>query len=236
MTAIRTVPVHEIVQRTFPRPPKDGDEVAMAIGRAIDGTLSEVGHWFRQGRRPTSSGLRTMSAARLDDELETAGQELDPSARERVLVEMQGVLQAYRASEIFGLARPKTRMILIGQEVGIYAQPDYWDGVRRFFEMKSYLAIPPPPDVALQLRLFQLAFPGLESVLICLDRHSRPVATRSLVVAPPTPEESAGALRLALKVAREHGEPKVLEYVEGPFVPYSLPSEEGKGWSGEPSG
>jgi hypothetical protein len=134
------------------------------------------------------------------------------------------VLQAYRLSEIFGLARPRTRVIVIGGTVGVYAQPDYWDGRGRFFEMKSYRAIPPPPDVALQLRLFQLAFPQFEAVLVCIDRHARPVETTSAVIPPLTREETASALRLAFDVGWEFGHEKVLEYMEGPFTHYPLPA------------
>jgi hypothetical protein len=225
MATIRMLPVHEVVQQTYPRPPREGEEVAKAIGRAIDGTLSQVGYQFRQGRRPTTTAMRSLAESLLDDEIETAGAELSAADRAKVLGQIHGVLQAFRNSEIFGLSRPKTRVILIEDRVGVYAQPDYWDGTRRFFEMKSYLAIPPPPDVALQLRLFQLAFPQLESVLICIDRHAVPVATRSLLLPPPTPTESAAALRRAFEVGLEHGEAKVLEYVEGPFVQYPLPPE-----------
>jgi len=226
MSTIRMVAVHDVVQQTFPRPPREGEEVAKAVGRAIDTALSDAGHRVRQGRRPTASAMRSFAEAVLDEEIDTAGAELATADRAAILDQIDGVLRAYRASEIFGLARPKTRVILIGGEVGVYAQPDYWDGSRRFFEMKSYLAIPPPPDVALQLRLFQLAFPQLESTLICIDRHSVPVTTRSLVVPPPTPEDAARALRRALEVGREHGAPKVLEYVEGPFVTYPSPPAE----------
>jgi hypothetical protein len=227
MTTIHTIPVHKIVQLTFPRPPREGDEVAKAIGRAIDGALSQIGHQVRQGRRPTTTAMRALAESLLDEEVESAAADLPPEDRARVLEEIRGVLQAFRESEIYGLARPKTRVILIDGSVGVYAQPDYWDGARRFFEMKSYLAIPPPPDVALQLRLFQLAFPGLESILLCIDRHARPVATRSLRIPPPTTAEAAEALGRAYDLGREHGETKVLEYLEGPFVPYPRPPASG---------
>ena len=223
MTTIRTLPVHEVVRQTYPRPPREGDELAKAVGRAIDTALTEVGHQARLGRRPTNSGMRALAAERLDDETETAAVELSPESRVALLGEIHAVMQAFRGSEIFGLARPKTRVILIGDEVGVYAQPDYWDGRSRFFEMKSYLALPPPPDVALQLRLFQLAYPGFESVLICLDRHTAPVVPRSSSIPPPTPDEADDALRRAYDLGRSAGEPKVLEYVDGPFVRYPAP-------------
>lgn len=222
MTTIRALPVHAIVELTYPRPAREGEELAKAIGRAIDGALSQIGHRARTGRRPTVSAMRSLAEAMLDDEVESAGVDLPDDARAKVLAELRGTIEAYRSSEIFGLARPKTRVILIDGSVAVYAQPDYWDGARRFYEMKSYGAIPPPPDVALQLRLFQLAFPGLEAVLFCIDRHAVPISARAQVVPPPTAEETHAALRAAFDLGRSHGEPKVLEYLEGPFVAYSL--------------
>ncbi len=224
MTTIRMLPVHEIVRRTFPRPPPtESDSVAMAVGKAIDGALAEFGHQVRRGRRPTAKAMRELADAILEDALAEGAVTLSDEARTKILAEIDGVLQAYRRSEIYGLARPRTRVIVIDGQVGVYAQPDYWDGRGRLFEMKSYRAIPPPPDVALQLRLFQLAYPQWETVLVCLDRHAAPVEIVSAVIPPPTTEETAATLRLARDVGREFGEEKVLEYVEGPFVRYTLP-------------
>jgi len=223
VTSIRTLPVHEVVRRTYPRPVREGDEQAMAIGRAIDSLLSQIGHEARLGRRHSQASARALAESRLDEELDGAGVDLAPDDRERTLRAIDRVVQAFRRSDVFGLDRPRTRVILIGPTVGVYAQPDYWDGQHRFFEMKSYSAIPPPPDVALQVRLFQLAFPGLDAVLFCLNRHTDPVETGQLVVPPPTPVEAEEALRLAFRWATEHGAPKVLEYMQGPFVPYPLP-------------
>ncbi len=224
MTTIRMLPVHEIVRRTYPRPPPtESDSVAMAVGKAIDGALAEFGHQVRRGRRPTAKAMRELADAILEDALAEGAVTLSDEARTKILAEIDGVLQAYRRSEIYGLARPRTRVIVIDGQVGVYAQPDYWDGRGRLFEMKSYRAIPPPPDVALQLRLFQLAYPQWETVLVCLDRHAAPVEIVSAVIPPPTTEETATTLRLARDVGREFGEEKVLEYVEGPFVRYTLP-------------
>ncbi len=227
MTAtIRTLAVHDIVQRVHPRPPPgEQEEVALAIGRAIDAALSRYGHEVRLGRRPTVSAMRILAAELLDQELGEGGVELEGSAREKTLDQVRGVLEAYRRSEIFGLARPKTRVITIDGRVGIYAQPDYWDGSARFFEMKSYLAIPPPPEVELQVRLFQLAFPQLEAVLVCLNRHATPVEHRSTTVPPLSDDQRSSVLRLARDLALQFGQEKVLQYVEGPFVHYTLPAE-----------
>lgn len=234
MTMVRTIPAHEIVRRTFPRPePTERERVAMASGKAIDEVLARAGYELRSGRRPSVASLEQLGRSVFEEELEAAAVEVRPEDLEKILAQLRGVVRAYRSSEIAGLARPKSRVVLLNGEVGIYAQPDYWDGRRRFFEMKSYRAVPPPPDVELQLRLFQLAFPGFEAVLLCLDRHAEPVAATSCVVPAPTGEQFASTLRLAYDLGRQYGEAKVLEYLEGPFVHYRLAPapEQGSGVS-----
>jgi hypothetical protein len=223
VTTLRTVAVHEVVARTHPRPPPtDRDEIAMAAGRAIDGALSGFAYAFRQRQRPTATAMFDFGTRLLDEALDEAAVEVAPAERERILGQMREVLQAYRKSEIFGLLRPKSRVIVIDHRVGVYAQPDYWDGAGRIYEMKSYLAIPPSAEVTLQLHLFQLAFPKQEATLICIDRHARPVATSRLPLSPLSLEEAERCLRLAYEVGLEFGQEKVLEYMEGPFVDYSL--------------
>ena len=224
MVTVRAIPVHEIVRQTYPRPPpREEDHVAMAVGKAIDGALARFGHEVRQGRRPTASAMLRGAEELLEEALGEEGVAIAPETRRRILSEVGEVLPAYRRSPIFGLARPKTRVLVIGGEVAVYAQPDYWDGRTRFYEMKSYRAIPPPPDVALQVRLFQLAFPGFEAVLLCIDRHAHPVTTSVLGLAPPTPSETTEALRTAYDLGRRYGQEKVFEYMEGPFVHYPVP-------------
>jgi hypothetical protein len=226
MTTVRTLPAHEVVRRTYPRPPpEEKDEVAMATGKSIDGTLAQFGYESRQGRRPTATAMRALAESLLDDALGETGATVPPAERERILGQVRAVLQAYRRSEILGLARPRTRVILIDGTVGVYAQPDFWDGVGRIYEMKSYPAIPPSPDNALQLRLFQLAYPQFETVLVCFNRHADPVEMTSAVIAPPSLEETNATLRAAYALGKEFGMEKVLEYMPGPFIPYALPGD-----------
>ena len=225
MTTIRTIPAHEVVRRTYPRPEaEEKDLVAMAAGKVVDATLSHVGHQLRSGRRPTQSGVVEFASSLLRESLEESAVSVPEAESARILAQVVHSVQAYRKSEIAGLPRPKTRVILIGERVGVYAQPDYWDERARFFEMKSYPTTPAQPEIALQLRLFQLAFPTLQAVLICLNRHVEPVVTTSVPVRPPTSEEASAALRAAYALGEEFGQEKVLEYVEGPFVRYPLPS------------
>jgi len=113
---------------------------------------------------------------------------------------------------------------MINNSVGVYAQPDYWDAVSRFYEMKSYRAVPPPPDVVLQLRMFQLAFPGFEPWLICFDRHSLPIEVTSTRLPALSEEEVHSHLAQALRIGSEIGKEKVLEFIDSPIVQYSIPA------------
>jgi len=224
MTAVKTLATHEVVQSAYPRPVTESDEIGMAVGRAIDETLSRFSHEFAQGRRPTMTSMNRLATEVLDRELADADLVLPPNDRQRHLTAVSGVLQAFRRSEVMGLARPRSRLILINERVGVYAQPDYWNGQDRFYEMKSYAAHPVPPDVRLQLQLFQCAFPGFRAFLASFDRHATPVTTSIEVVPPLEPEALAEVLTLAYRTGLEKGIEKVLEYVDNPVVRYTLPA------------
>jgi hypothetical protein len=223
MTTIRTVATHEVVRATFPRPVSERDQVGMAAGKAIDGALAQFSHLHRTRRRPTVASVDRMAEEMLDEELEAAMVQLSAEERGRQLTEIRAVLREFRGSELMDLERPRSRLILVNGQFGIYAQPDYWDGKERFFEMKTYHADPIPPDVMLQLRLFQLAFPRFRAFLSEFDRHSTPVSHQVREIPPPDEGEVSRVFRLAVGVALASGQSKVLEYVENPIVRYSLP-------------
>jgi hypothetical protein len=222
MTTIRTVAAHEVVDATYPREVTERDEVGMAVGKAIDETLSRFSHEFGQGRRPTQTSMQRLATETLDRELADSDIALPPPEREGQLRAIFGVLQAFRRSEVMGLSRPRSRLVLINERVGVYAQPDYWDGRDRFYEMKSYLARPIPPDVRLQLQLFQCAFPGFRAFLASFDRHAAPVTATIDVVPPIEPAEREAVLKAAYRVGLEKGTDKVLEYVDSPTFRYSV--------------
>jgi len=222
MTIVKTVAVHEVVQAAYPRPVTERDEIGMAVGKAIDETLSRYSHEFSQSRRPTLTSMSRLATEILDRELADADVQLTPKDREQQLSEVFGVLQAFRRSEVMGLSRPRSRVILINERVGVYAQPDYWDRRARFYEMKSYHANPTPPDVRLQLRLFQCAFPGFRAFLACFDRHATPVTSTIESFPPLEREVLKEVLTLAYRTGLEKGTEKVLEYVDNPIVRYAI--------------
>jgi hypothetical protein len=223
MTVIRTLATHEVVRAAYPRPVTEADELGMAVGKAIDETLAQFSHEFGQSRHPTATAMNRMAAEVLDRELADADLPLTPEVRSQQLGAISGVIQAFRRSEVMGLSRPRSRLIVINEEVGVYAQPDYWDGRSRFYEMKSYRADPLPPDVRLQLQLFQCAFPGFQGFLACFDRHASPVTASIEPIAPLEPTTQEEVLRLAYRTGREKGTPKVREYMDAPAVRYELP-------------
>ncbi|MCI4330769.1 MAG: hypothetical protein L3K19_02835 [Thermoplasmata archaeon] len=224
MGSIKVVATHDVVQALHPRPASPDDELGKAVGTAIDSALSRYSHQFSRQLRPTHPAILAYAVEILDDRLLETDVELTAADRETVLAQIDGVIRAFRKSPVFGLPRPRSRLILIGEEVGVYAQPDYWDGSLRFFEMKSYHAMPMPPDVALQVRCFQLAFPQCEGYLACFDRHSTPVRVSIDRVPPPTEDEVRSTLESARTIAREVGVEKVLEYIDAPVIRYALGS------------
>lgn len=223
MTQIKTLATYEIVQRLHPRPPPtEKDELGRAVGKAIDDALSRWSHQFGRVQGTTATAIRKYAHGLLDEGLKDADLRLTPEQLEAARGEVERVLTAFRKSEVFGLDRPRSRLVIINNQGGVYAQPDYWNGRSRFYEMKSYRAVPPPPDVALQVRVFQLAFPGLESYLACFDRHVTPVETVIVPVPLPSPAEREELLAKMLALTQAHGQTKVLEYVENPTVRYEV--------------
>ena len=219
---IRTVATHEVVRSAYPREVTDRDAIGMAAGKAIDSAVTELSHQFRSHRRPTLAATERLAQETFDDAVAAAMVELTPEDRAVQLRQVGGALRAFRASPLLGLSRPKSRLIVIDERAGVYAQPDYWDGRDRFYEMKSYHADPIPPDVVLQLTLFQLAFPGFHAVLAEIDRHAEPARAQLRPIPPVADRERDRVLRLAREVALAVGQERVLDYVDSPVVRYSL--------------
>ncbi len=119
MTTVKTVAAHEVVQGAYPRPVTAADEIGMAVGKAIDETLSRYSYEFAQSRKPTRAAMNRLAAEILDGELADADVQLPPADRDRELASISGVLQAFRNSEVMGLSRPRSRIILIDGRVGI---------------------------------------------------------------------------------------------------------------------
>lgn len=222
MSLVRAVAAHEIVRAAYPRPVVEGQEVGLAAGKAIDTLLARLSHERAQGRRFGVGALTSIAAEVFDDELAASGAAAEPAKREQLLAAVPSIVRAFRLSVLFGLARPRSRLVLVNGRAGYYAQPDFWDGRGAIYEMKSYNALPPRPEITLQLRLFQLAFPGFRPFLVCLDRHATPVTTTVTEIPPMTPDERSELLRLGERVALELGTDRVFEYIPPPVIRYEV--------------
>jgi len=222
MPTLRMLATHEVVQRLHPREVTEQDQWGMIAGRVIDTTLSQASHEVRIGRKPTATSLLAAAGAQYDELLAETDLDPDPARRTATLEEVGAVLKAFRASPLYGLPRPRTRWIRINDEVGMYAQPDFWDPRGTFYEMKSYRPVPVPADVATQLRCFQLAYPNARGILIGFDRRARPVGTTAVAVEPTPPAEREHLLRRILDIGREVGLPKVEEYLAPPSAQYRI--------------
>lgn len=223
MTTIRTLAAHEVVRAAYPREVTERDEIGMAVGKAIDGTLSKYSYEFARGWKPTRTAMNQAAAEILDEELRDAHIVLPTAERDRHLAAASGVLQEFRRSELMGLARPRSRLILINERVGVYAQPDFWNGRDRIYEMKSYHANPIPPDIRLQVQLFQCAFPGFRAFLAWFDRHATPISTTIEEVPTPDQASAEDVLRMAYRTGMEKGIEKVLEFMDSRPISYSIP-------------
>ncbi len=221
---IRVLAAHQVVSDAFPREEREEDLWGRAAGLAVDSAMSDFAHGVRQGRRPSVARTVEVAMARFDDAVAEAGAEPDATRRAAALEQAEAVLRAYRNSPIVGLPRPRSRLVVVGGEVGMYAQPDFWDGRSRFFEVKSYRATPDRPELALQLRLFQLAFPGFEATLVAFDRFARPVAVLTSSVPPLREDDREPALRRVLDCGRRLGEPKVAHYLTADRIDYPAPA------------
>lgn len=222
MTMVRTLATHEVVRHLYPREPAtEVEEIARATGKAVDHALSQWSHLHRQNLRPTAASISRAARETLEEELRDADVVPTAEQRELALRQITGVLQAFRKSPLFGLSRPRSHLLLIDGDVGVYAQPDFWDPSRCFYEMKTFRAVPPSAEVALQVNLFQLAFPGLVSYLACFDRYRDPVETTIAEVPPLSRERVKELLAQARRIGQEIGQEKVLEYIDLQKVAYS---------------
>jgi hypothetical protein len=91
---------------------------------------------------------------------------------QQILQQASLMLLAYKQTPIYcnSLLRPKTRIVVINNEIGVYMQPDFYDPCTdTFYEVKSY---PLRKDeymfkrLCYQVKLYQLAYPKSKAVAV----------------------------------------------------------------------
>jgi hypothetical protein len=91
---------------------------------------------------------------------------------QQILQQASMMLLAYKQTPIYkqSLLRPKTRVVVINNAIGVYMQPDFYDPCSdTFYEVKSY---PLRKDeymfkrLCYQVKLYQLAYPKSKAVAV----------------------------------------------------------------------
>ncbi|KJE48957.1 MULTISPECIES: hypothetical protein [Acidiplasma] len=169
---MRVIATHEYVKNFIKH---TGDKLPMVIGKCLDDTVSKMVYFKNRhiiNRDITIKALRSYTAL-LKDELHKNCISLENSDLRYYYAMGWKFINAFKKSVIYenSLLRDRTRIIIINDEAGIYAQPDFVDYENKtIYEMKSFSLKPLPEYVRLQARVFQLAYPDFKTVLIAFPR------------------------------------------------------------------
>jgi len=163
---IRVIATHQYVSRFFR---EESDPVSLAFGRAFDQATAQFSYYngFTWSRRKLIFKALRHFMYIFDRELRGMGIKIGRDVRDRVASRALKCLNAFTRSDAFGLWRDKTHIILIDDVVGIYAQPDFVDNYREIiYELKTFRPDKVDEYLEKQVRVFQLAYPNYEAVVL----------------------------------------------------------------------
>jgi len=160
-----TVPAYSIVNYKYPI--TADNPIGIAFGYAFDRALLECNYY----------GLSVASTLQyFKDEflrmMNGYSNSITQEQLQQILQQASMMLLAYKQTPIYrnSLLRPKTRVVVINDAVGVYMQPDFYDPCTdTFYEVKSY---PLRKDeymfkrLCYQVKLYQLAYPKSKAVAV----------------------------------------------------------------------
>ena len=160
-----TVPAYSIVNYKYPI--TADNPIGIAFGYAFDRALLECNYY----------GLSVASTLQyFKDEflrmMNGYSNSITQEQLQQILQQASMMLLAYKQTPIYrnSLLRPKTRVVVINDAVGVYMQPDFYDPLNDvFYEVKSY---PLRKDeymfkrLCYQIKLYQLAYPKSKAVAV----------------------------------------------------------------------
>jgi len=160
-----TVPAYSIVNYKYPI--TADNPIGIAFGYAFDRALLECNY----------HGLSVASTLQyFKDEflrmMNGYSNSITQEQLQQILQQASMMLLAYRNTPIYrnSLLRPKTRVVVINDTIGVYMQPDFYDHLNDvFYEVKSY---PLRKDeymfkrLCYQVKLYQLAYPKSKAVAV----------------------------------------------------------------------
>jgi hypothetical protein len=163
-----TVPAYRIVNYKYPI--TEDNPIGIAFGYAFDRALLECNYY----------GLSVASTLQyFKDEFlrmlmngHSSSNNITQDQLQQILQQASMMLLAYKQTPIYrnSLLRPKTRVVVINNAIGVYMQPDFYDPLNDvFYEVKSY---PLRKDeymfkrLCYQIKLYQLAYPKSKAVAV----------------------------------------------------------------------
>jgi hypothetical protein len=165
LTRIKTLPSYSIVNYKYPI--TEDNPIGIAFGYAFDRALLECNyhglsvastlHYFK------GEFIRMMNGH---------SNSITQEQLQQILQQASMMLLAYKQTPIYrnSLLRPKTRVVVINDTIGVYMQPDFYDPCTdTFYEVKSY---PLRKDeymfkrLCYQVKLYQLAYPKSRAVAV----------------------------------------------------------------------
>jgi hypothetical protein len=160
-----TVPAYSIVNYKYPI--TADNPIGIAFGYAFDRALLECNYhgWAVASTLQyfKDEFLRMMNGY---------SNSITQEQLQQILQQASMMFLAYKKTPIYrnSLLRPKTRVVVINDTIGVYMQPDFYDPLNDvFYEVKSY---PLRKDeymfkrLCYQVKLYQLAYPKSKAVAV----------------------------------------------------------------------
>jgi len=135
---VKLIPTYQFVKSKCSM---KGSPADMAFGKALDTALSQHNYYQSLTFRPLLREAMRCTMKVFAEELRKQGVELSRSEKVAYAGRAWRMLSCWRKSKYAELLRPRTHVILLeknGALYGVFAQPDFWDEVSVFYEVKSY--------------------------------------------------------------------------------------------------
>jgi hypothetical protein len=161
-----TVPAYSIVNYKYPI--TADNTIGIAFGYAFDRALLECNYHGLS----VASTLQYFKDEFLRVLMNGHSSSITQEQLQQILQQASLMLLAYKQTPIYkqSLLRPKTRIVVINDTIGVYMQPDFYDPCSdTFYEVKSY---PLRKDeymfkrLCYQVKLYQLAYPKSKAVAV----------------------------------------------------------------------
>ncbi len=186
------------------------DSINMVLGKCLDETVTQMNYYSYKSEFSRNISLKAMKsfAFMLNSELIKNNIVLNNADKKIYYAMGWRFINAFKKSEVYknNLLRDKTRLIIINNSAGIYAQPDFVDYYNEImYEMKSFSLKPIPEYVKIQVKIFQLAYPDFESKLIAFPRDQDYIKTQIITVKKQAERTKKSLLKKLYKFTMDNG-------------------------------